>query len=491
MKRFTQNRNRTSRPGITAVLAMMYMTLFAALAIGFYASVTTSVKVAANEQTQVRAMRAAESGMAFMKYHLANLGIPSNTAPALLFDKVHEKLGQRLNGYANMGGYTVHKSADRITIPSPGVWMNIDSEGSQFYCYIDKDGEQLKVYVVGKYGTTATTARGLKLQYAIAKDAAKIFNFGVASKSAISMGGNVSIQGTAGNAAMGSVLSATTSTNVPLTMTGTAIISGDVSFVNPSAIASVSSNSTVAGFKPTQSGFSSHVHRGVSEVPFPTIDTTAFAAFVPSATDTGANVITESTDLAANSTYTNIRIKAGSNLTFNNNVTLKGVIYIEPSTDTSNPTSITFNGSVNLQGAIVVQTDAASNETYNTAANIIKFAGNVTTTAMDTLPADQFSAEQRALKGAMLLAPGFATTFSGNFGTVSGSIVSSSMTFNGSAGGTIKGSIINMKDSAVSLQGTSEIVIESQGTNNYPAGVYFGSHYAPLPSTYSEFTPQL
>ena len=491
MKCFSRNRKRTTRPGITAVLAMMYMTLFAALAIGFYASVTTSVKVASNEQTQVRSMRAAESGMAFMKFHLANLGIPANTNPALLFDKVHEKLSERLNNHPNMAGYLVHKGSDRITIPSPGVWMNIDGSGSMFYCYIDKDGDQLKVQVVGKYGTTATTARGLKLQYAIAKDAARIFNYGVASKSAISMAGNVSIKGTTGNDAMGSVLSSTTSTNVPLTMTGTAVISGDVSFTNPSAIASVGSNATVAGFKPTQAGFSSHIHRGVSEVPFPTIDTTAFAAYVPSATDTGSNVLTEASDLAANSTYSNIRIKAGSKLTFNNNVTLKGVIYIEPSTDTSNPTEITFNGSVNLQGAIVVQTDAASNETYNTAANIIKFAGSVTATSMDQLPADQYSAEQRALKGSMLLAPGFATTFSGNFGTVSGSIVSSAITFNGSAGGTIKGSIVNMKDSAVNLSGTSSIVIESQGTSNYPAGVFFGSHYAPLPATYKEFTPQL
>src|SRR5687768_10824460 len=102
MKRFARNNNR-SRPGITAVMAMIYMTLFATLAIGFYSSITTSVKIASNEQTHIRSIRAAESGMAFMKFHLANLGIPSNTDPNLLFDKVHEKLSQRLNGFANMG----------------------------------------------------------------------------------------------------------------------------------------------------------------------------------------------------------------------------------------------------------------------------------------------------------------------------------------------------------------------------------------------------
>ena len=50
----------------------------------------------------------------------------------------------------------------------------------------------------------------------------------------------------------------------------------------------------------------------------------------------------------------------------------------------------------------------------------------------------------------------------------------------------IKGSVINLRDSALVMSGTSDIVIESQGTGNHPAGVYFGSHYSPLPYTYEE-----
>ena len=57
--------NRGFRKGITAVLAMLYMALFSTLALGFYAAVTTSVQVASNEQSQTRAMRAAESGIAW------------------------------------------------------------------------------------------------------------------------------------------------------------------------------------------------------------------------------------------------------------------------------------------------------------------------------------------------------------------------------------------------------------------------------------------
>src|SRR5438552_10540179 len=115
------NCNGRNRRGITSVLAMLYLTLFTTLALGFYASVSTSLKVAENEQTTARAMRAGESGMAFMKYHLANLGVPAGTAPDVLFDTVYTRLGVRLNGYPNMGGNTVGMNAahDQITIPGP------------------------------------------------------------------------------------------------------------------------------------------------------------------------------------------------------------------------------------------------------------------------------------------------------------------------------------------------------------------------------------
>ena len=60
----------------------------------------------------------------------------------------------------------------------------------------------------------------------------------------------------------------------------------------------------------------------------------------------------------------------------------------------------------------------------------------------------------------------------------------------GPAGGTIKGSVINLRDSALVMSGTGDIIIESQGTGNHPAGVYFGSHYSPLPYTYQELPYQ-
>src|SRR5207244_5726334 len=130
-----------------------------------------------------------------------------------------------------------------------------------------------------------------------------------------------------------------------------------------------------------------------------------------------------------------------------------------------------------------------SNSSMDIDANTIDFAGSVSVTGVDSLPTSDptnFPASLRALTGSFLLAPGYTVSFGGGFGTVNGSIVGSKISYAGNADGTVKGSVINMKDSAVSIAGTSDIIIESQGTSNYPAGVFFRSHYAPLPHTYPE-----
>ena len=50
----------------------------------------------------------------------------------------------------------------------------------------------------------------------------------------------------------------------------------------------------------------------------------------------------------------------------------------------------------------------------------------------------------------------------------------------------MKGSIINLEDVPMNINGSSQITIASTGTSNYPTGVSFGKKYTPLPDTYRE-----
>src|SRR5213080_3376342 len=95
-------KTRTPRRGITSAMAMLYLTLFATLSLGFYASVTTSVQIAKNDQRNAKALLAAESGVQFMRYHLANVFVSSASTDPM--GDLCTSLQARLDGTSNLGG---------------------------------------------------------------------------------------------------------------------------------------------------------------------------------------------------------------------------------------------------------------------------------------------------------------------------------------------------------------------------------------------------
>ena len=132
MIRRTITTTSTARRGSTALIAMLFLTLFTALAVGFYSTATMSVQVAGNEQRASRSQFASDSGMQFMKYHLATLGIPAKTPPAQLYDKVYEKLAAKLNNTTNMppAARVIDLVEDGTLIRIPGGadnWIAADS----------------------------------------------------------------------------------------------------------------------------------------------------------------------------------------------------------------------------------------------------------------------------------------------------------------------------------------------------------------------------
>jgi len=90
------------------------------------------------------------------------------------------------------------------------------------------------------------------------------------------------------------------------------------------------------------------------------------------------------------------------------------------------------------------------------------------------------------LTGSFLLAPTFAVTMTGNSNNVGGTIVTSKLDISGTAGANVKGTVINLNDTAVNMTGTSDIIIQASGADHYPAGVTFGAHFTPDAKTYVE-----
>src|SRR5262245_13944613 len=112
-------RQRTrQRRGVTAVLAMLYLVLFSALALGFYAATTTSSQMSSSDERVAKAYLAAESGMDLMRHQLAQVYIPPATPGNQVIDQLFSNLQTQLVGSGNLAGQTISRSGHTIEIPS-------------------------------------------------------------------------------------------------------------------------------------------------------------------------------------------------------------------------------------------------------------------------------------------------------------------------------------------------------------------------------------
>src|SRR6266581_1614872 len=90
-----------ARSGITAVLAMLYLTLMASLALGFYSATNTAVIVSDNEQKSERARLAAESGLDFARFQLMRISISGKVPQDQHFATMATKIAANMNGSGN------------------------------------------------------------------------------------------------------------------------------------------------------------------------------------------------------------------------------------------------------------------------------------------------------------------------------------------------------------------------------------------------------
>jgi Tfp pilus assembly protein PilX len=475
-------RRRTARRGLSSVLAMLFLVLFSTLAIGFYNSSTMSSQIARNQQSLALAQAGAEAGMQYMRYQFNQMTIPPN--PPNLLNSVATALGSAapaglgLNGTSVMNGGSVTVTNNAIYIPSQNAWSNIDSTtgiSTKFRAMITTSG-QFVICTVDGGGPNSTVKKAIQLKYQTAPKAGAILNYGVAAAGTVATAGASYIQG-ASDPTKGSVLSADMTSATPITVDGKAV-SGDLSVVNPNATISVGASTSIGGTNnPTQ--IPQHEHYGVPAPTFPWIDPTPFI----NAANASATPMT--TYVPGQTTLSNVIIPPNTNPKFTGGATINGVLLIQT------PNVVTFKGNATVNGVIVTDTTGA----YDGVNNQINFGGTVTASPVTTLnPAVYGTLPQ--LTGSFLLAPNYAVSMTGNFGTVSGSVVAGTVNMSGNATGTVDGSVIAMYDSAgagtassVYLNGSSDIVISSTGTSNYPTGMNFGNSYTPLPGTYVEVTP--
>jgi hypothetical protein len=155
------------RSGVAALLAMLYLAIFATMAVGFYAATNTNAIVARSENDAAYALAAAESGSDFMRYQMMNLTMPYGTTATNLLSNTTLVLGNELNGTPNMGSNTLTLAGGAINIPSATGWINLEPKGnSRFRATVtQKPGTNILIVTVRGGSAKITITRALRMEY--------------------------------------------------------------------------------------------------------------------------------------------------------------------------------------------------------------------------------------------------------------------------------------------------------------------------------------
>ena len=441
------------------IVSLMFVLIFSALAMSMMAMSGTNVQLASNHHNVNNALAAAQSGQEVVRYWLSQLLFSSSTPQAGYFAAIVAGVKNDLN----TSGIT------NVTLQNDGSIgaVTLDSKaGLTFDGQLQIDPNQPTILQTRVTGHSGGIARTITILYNIQPYVFPIFNFGLATKGPVNFPGNPTI--TAVNSSWEADIFIESSSNpIAMLSIGNLNFDGNINIGNPGANVDFQAAVQIAGDF-GQPAIDNHVSIGMDSPEFPTPDTDRFRPYA-----TGP-VIDGSTDLSKGMTLVNASIKAGTNPVFQESVIVQGILFIE------SPNKVTFNRNMALNGIIVADGDVMNPDP---ASRRIDFLGNF---ASGPYPSGaQFDA-LRAEEGSSIVAPGFFTTFGGNFSTLEGVVAVSGVHFAGNVNAQIKGSIINYSNSPTVVEGNAVMNFDRAGSTKIPAGFDLYRELDYVPTSYAE-----
>jgi len=439
------------RSGLVSVLALLLLCILTTLGVAFAASTNLSLQKSENLRLAGEARLAAESGLEYYAYLLSSTAISDTSTDQAILDSLATELADQLNGSANLQGQSVEYDGSSIVIPAIGF-----DGGKSFRAEITVAGEKLlQLNVVGQVAASGAAGGALERSISIEVEPAPsgALGYGIFAKGPIVVGQNFNFVG-ASDPAEASMSSA--AEEVAITV-GSGHIDGDVVLGDPDATVSI--GATVGG----------QIYR--AELPDPQIDGSVFEPFATNIVDAGTDT--------SSGTFTNIRVKAGTNPVFGNHVTILGVMYIEA------PNYVYFTNNVTIIGVLVSEDPgpgASPSEHY------IYFKNNLSVLGLDQLPDLPEFATLREMVGSAFLLPGFTLEFKNNFTSVSGTIAAERIIVKNNLDGTVYGSIIALGDGGLTLKNNANITIDRSRYPDLAPGIIPGGpqYLALRPSSYTE-----
>jgi len=441
-----RNREPRRKRGMAIVVALVFVAIFACLAVALAMASTSNLVVARNRVEINQAIGLMESGLMLAQREMGGLSVTGDDAPALhaaLAD--HFRTAWADTQMLNVSAITA--SATGVAFPPMTVAGPAGRTGT-ITLYLSADGGvedacTVTVQSTGRFGEAVRTAT---YDFRVRSRYRLLENYGVASRAPIVLSGKARIDG-ANNSLEGSIYSCAQVDGCAIDMGGTTVVTGNAAVSAPLAKIYINHNATLGGDR-------------IADAPeheWPGVETAPFARYVE-------NTLVGSTH--DNETLVNIRIPPNTNPTFNGNTELYGIVYIE------SPNTVTFNGNATICGLIACEEPTIA----NLDANQVKFAGTLTAASVEYLPDDSRFDGLRDQTGTFLLAPGYKAVFSGNFNTINGCIVADQVCFSGNIAGVIRGNVLNLSSNNLTMVDDAHVTIDKAHAATNPAGL--SRHYS-------------
>jgi hypothetical protein len=459
------------RSGVTAVVAMLFMVLFAALAIGYYAQTTMATQVGFNEQRMLSSRTAAESGMAWMRYQLSLVQVPPLTPDDTLLELVYKDFTNRLEMTGNLGANLVYMNPGGTQIELPEGdknYISVVEKAHRFRVTIKQKGRDLVVTTIGSPSETRNTRSAVELTFRPTQERGSFYDHGVAAAGAVILDTNKGIiQGTPPE--FGSLLAMGAVTIGPGTSSSYTGISGDLyvpETITPKLNAYISVDGETDPTKILNEANGHINYLSPEELPeVPVADTSIFRKYATN------------TYVAGLSVYDNVLIPPNTNPTFAGPCTIRGVCYIQQ------PNYVKFSGNVTMQ--CIVATEDRNVGTLAT--NVLEFSGTGgAKEPVSNLPLLPQFEEVRKLTGSFIVAPGFDVKITGNYGTCIGDICGDRVSVGGSSTVNITGSIFTLEAAyPLTINGNSTVSV-SPNPSSLHSGIRHTEAFYALPSTWRE-----
>jgi len=470
MKRLTSLRRGTRR-GVALLVTMIFLALFACLAVAIATTSDTNLAVARNRIASQQAAALAETGIQLIQRNLGGVNLSGDCSSAsALYEAIAEKLEVLWASSTMVDAADVAWNDAGVTVPT--ITLD-DARGKiDLQIAVSNSIDNNTTVTITSTGSCGNASRTARYNMMVQQGQTALSLYGISSKSAVRLTGHGRIQGLNSNDE-GSVLAATYSTSPAIYLSGNASITGDAKICNPDASIKTTGQATIGGSQSV----------GVGEPEWPSVDQSIFRPYATNLRTSGAS---------GDVTLSNIRIPAGTNPTFSGKATLNGIVYVE------SPNKVTFSGNCTLAGLIVCEQPSVDNLN----ANKITFSGNASLSAV--VPAGSQYDGLRDLTGSAVLAPGYSVKFSGQSNAVGGCMVASEFEFTGQAltgkkkknedddsdeaptVTAIRGGIINLRDSGFKVAGKATLTIDRSNLNDHPAGLTSSYKLVCISGSYSE-----